>query len=206
MSDRGPRNGSPFNGTSSRTSPPGTTPKSGSSKVTSLSDLPLEIAPARDLWPQIEQRLTSEGRPRAAWPLPLPHARYFAAAAALVAAVAVGILIGRGLIPGHEGSVATPASTTQMLPAAFIKDPRYLRERAQLLQSLNARIASLPPQSRQKVLASLATIHQSMREIQAALGREPGNALLQELLVDTYQDEMRVLTTVQEASVGRGEI
>ncbi len=179
----------------------------GASKVKSLRDLPLEVAPARDLWPGIEQRLAPEARPRALRRLPVPNARYLATAAALVAAVAVGILIGRGLLPGvREGSSASTAASSQMLPAAFVRDPRYLRERTQLLDSLNAHLAALPPQTRQKVLASLATIHQSMREIQAALGREPGNALLQEMLVDTYQDEMRVLTTVQEASAGGGEI
>jgi hypothetical protein len=185
-----------------------TPPKAGSSKVTSLRDLPREIAPPRDLWPELEQRLTQAARPRAGLRFPLPRARHLAAAAALVAAVAVGVLIGRGqLMPTRGGTGAgSSAITPQMLPATFIRDPRYLRERAELLQSLNARLAALPPQSRQKVLASLATIHQSMRDIQAALGREPGNALLQELLVDTYQDEMHVLTTVQEASVGGGEI
>ena len=35
--------------------------------------------------------------------------------------------------------------------------------------------------------------------------KDPTNALLQELLVNTYQDEMRVLTTVHEASdAGKG--
>jgi hypothetical protein len=63
----------------------------------------------------------------------------------------------------------------------------------------------LPPPTRKKVLQSLTTIHQSMQQIQQALGREPGNALLQELLIDTYQDEMQVLSTVQEASGGAGE-
>jgi hypothetical protein len=44
-----------------------------------------------------------------------------------------------------------------------------------------------------------------MQQIQQALGREPGSALLQELLIDTYQDEMQVLSTVQETSGGGGE-
>jgi hypothetical protein len=38
-----------------------------------------------------------------------------------------------------------------------------------------------------------------MQDLEAALGKDPSNALLQELLVNTYQDEMRVLTTVHEA-------
>jgi hypothetical protein len=179
------------------------------SKISSLRDLPLDVTPARDLWPQLEARLrggTGASRPRR-WALPSARPQYFAVAAALVVAVAVGILIGRGLLSGGRGaSLVSNAPSPQALPALFIKDPRYLRERAELMQSLNARLATLPPQSRQKVLASLATIHQSMRDIQDALGREPGNALLQELLVDTYQDEMNVLATVQEAGAGSGEI
>ena len=186
-----------------------------SQKVSSLRDLPLDIAPTRDLWPELEARIADAStrtgaetgaRRRRSWAMPSVRPQYFAIAAALVMAVAIGIFIGRGLLSrgGPAGSAVGGATGPQALPALFVKDPRYLRERAQLLQSLNARLAALPPQSRQKVLASLATIHQSMRDIQAALGREPGNALLQELLVDTYQDEMRVLATVQEA--GTGEI
>lgn len=178
------------------------------SKISSLRDLPLDVTPPRDLWPEVEARLRGGGasRPRRWAPLSV-RPQYFAVAAALVVAVAVGVLIGRGLLPGGRGtSLVSNAPSPQVLPALFIKDPRYLRERAQLMQSLNARLATLPPASRQKVLASLATIHQSMRDIQDALGREPGNALLQELLVDTYQDEMQVLATVQEAGTGSGEI
>jgi hypothetical protein len=44
----------------------------------------------------------------------------------------------------------------------------------------------------------------SIGDIRAALGRDPANALLQELLVNSYQDEMRVLTAVHEAS-GAGQ-
>ena len=62
-----------------------------------------------------------------------------------------------------------------------------------------------PAGGRAKVLASLATIEKAKEEIESALGKDPGNALLQELLVNTYQDEMRVLTDVREASdAGKG--
>ncbi|TLY81017.1 MAG: hypothetical protein E6K49_00900 [Gammaproteobacteria bacterium] len=80
-----------------------------------------------------------------------------------------------------------------------------MHEREALVRSLDAQLASLSPQTRAKVIASLATIHKSMRDLEAALGRDPSNALLQELLVNTYQDEMRVLTAVHEASeTGKG--
>lgn len=147
-----------------------------------------------------------------------------AAVAAAVAAIGAGILIDRmilqarhptvrgelsvGNVPrgtSSRGGASLSGSSGTGLPANFVTDPRYLAERAALLASLDARLKSLPPQTRRQVLASLETIHRSMQEIQQALGREPGNALLQGLLIDTYQDEMRVLTAVQEANAGGGE-
>ena len=63
----------------------------------------------------------------------------------------------------------------------------------------------MPPGSRAKVLSSLQAINDSKRALEAELGKDPSNALLQELLVNTYQDEMRVLTAVHEAgSSGEG--
>jgi negative regulator of sigma E activity len=133
-----------------------------------------------------------------------------ASLAAVLAAVVVGISIDRWILsPAAPGApVAATAGSggaEQAVPVAYVTDPRYQHERAQLLRSVNARLARLPPASRQKVRNSLATIHQSIHDIQQALGREPGNALLQELLIDSYQNEMQVLSTVQEASGGGGE-
>jgi hypothetical protein len=63
----------------------------------------------------------------------------------------------------------------------------------------------MPPAGRAKVMGSLTAIQKAKQDLQEALGKDPGNALLQELLVDTYQDEMRVLTDVHEASdAGKG--
>jgi hypothetical protein len=84
-------------------------------------------------------------------------------------------------------------------PAEYFMDATYVRQRAELVKGLESRIAALPPESRAKVLASLKAINDSKRELEAALGKDPSNALLQELLVNTCQDEMRVLTAVHEA-------
>jgi hypothetical protein len=78
-------------------------------------------------------------------------------------------------------------------------DSKYTRQRAELVRDLEARLAALPPESRTKVMASLQAINDSKRDLEAELGKDPSNALLQELLVNTYQDEMRVLTAVHEA-------
>ena len=193
-------------------------------KVSSLRELSPAIEPARDLWPQIEARINEERRTApgamAAQPRPV-RARVvplrWLAAAAVVASVAVGVWIGRSLPPvaspgaGVESplraSRATPAATDAptALDVAYVSDPRYQRDRAALMRSLQARLAALPPPARAKVMASLAAIQGAKQDLQNALGKDPGNALLQELLVNTYQDEMRVLTDVHYAGdAGRG--
>jgi hypothetical protein len=191
-------------------------------KVRRLSELPQDISPPHDGWPALEAKLRESGMPQAdageqqrggmaparRW---RPRTMQVATLAAVLAAVVVGMSIDRWILaPGHPNSpvasVASSGSSAERgTPVSYVTDPRYLRERAELLRTLDARLAKLPPPTRKKVLQSLATIHQSMSDIQQALGREPGNALLQELLIDTYQDEMQVLSTVQQASSGSGE-
>ncbi|HVC29875.1 MAG TPA: hypothetical protein VND24_01725 [Steroidobacteraceae bacterium] len=191
------------------------------SRIGRVGELPREIAPPHDGWPALEARLRESGMPRRdgvagrrsggvaarGWS---PRRAKIAAVAAVLAAVAVGISIDRWFLsptrPVSPG-VAAPGMALRggRFAVAYVTDPRYLREREALLRSLGARLAKLPPSTRGKVLQSLATIHQSMRQVQQALGRDPGNALLQALLIDTYQDEMQVLSTVQEASGGGGE-
>jgi hypothetical protein len=194
-------------------------------KISSLRDLPRDIAPPRDLWQGIEARLAAEGargvltNDRTSELKAAEESRRarrvvrmrVLAAAAMVATLAVGIWIGRAVSPVTGGAqpvggvVASNGAGPRVndqgeaIPASLVMDPKYMRQRTQLLQSLQSQIAALPPDTRAKVMASLQTIHDSMRDLEAALGKDPSNALLQELLVNTYQDEMRVLTAVHEA-------
>ncbi len=198
----------------------------GKRKVRSLRDLPQDAVPARDLWAGIQAGIQAERQSGGAGVPSGPSGggagagrrRYFAtpgqlrwlAVAATIAALAVGVWIGRS-VPPTSGTPITAQSNpdtrtpttnegARALQAAYMSDPRFRQERAALEKSLEAKLASLPPDARAKVLSSLATIHKSMQDLEAALGKDPTNALLQELLVNTYQDEMRVLTTVHEAS------
>jgi hypothetical protein len=188
-------------------------------KISSLRDLPLDIAPPRDLWQGIEAQLgqgsrDSAARDRGARDGAGPGRRFgraarmrVFAAAAMIATLAVGIWIGRAVlpVPGKPpvSVVRTASNVSANEPgtwyAAYNMDSKYTRERAQLVKDLEARLAALPPDSRAKVASSLKAINDSKRDLEAELGKDPSNALLQELLVNTYQDEMRVLTAVHEA-------
>jgi hypothetical protein len=180
----------------------------------SLRDLPRSIAPPRDLWPQIEASIakertqqTADGRTRSL----APSRGQWVALAAVVSALAVGVWLGRTLlpattVPAAAGNGPVTLGEPAALQAAYVSDPRYVQQRESMIRSLEARLDRMPPETQAKVGASLATIRKSMQDIQQALGRDPGNALLQELLVNTYQDEMRVLTAVHEAGDAGEEI
>ena len=189
-------------------------------KVGSLRELPQSIEPPHDLWPRIEAQLGEiPHEAGAAGKSPQQHralrARWLAAAA-MVACVAVGVWIGRSLLPGVSGGGSPPTSAQNgghegrslapLVPRqVYVSDPRYEHQRADLVRDLQARLAALSPPERAKVTTSLEAIEKAKKDLEEALGHDPGNALLQELLVNTYQDEMRVLTDVHEASdPGRG--
>ena len=145
-------------------------------KVRSVAELPAAIEPGRDLWPAIEARLQGPSQP-------LP-----------------GAGMGSPTLTAQR-----PLSEGAAVNAAYVSDPRYRRERAQLLQSVQAQLKTMPAPTRAKVAASLAVIESAKKDLENALGKDPSNALLQELLINTYQDEMRVLTDVHEAgNTGRG--
>jgi hypothetical protein len=189
----------------------------GKRKVTSLRDLPEAVQPPRDLWAGIEAQINAERqspvKPVQSAVTRRPAQLRWLAAAAMIGTLAVGVWIGRSIQPGVGPTqpplaVNKPASAQQppakdaaaLVQAAYLSDPKFRETREALVKSLAARLATLPPESRAKVVDSLATIHKSMQDLEAALGKDPTNALLQELLLNTYQDEMRVLTTVHEAS------
>lgn len=182
-------------------------------RIRSLRDLPQDIPPGRDLWPAIEAAI-KQLAPRASAATGAARMRrvpQVLALAATVAALAVGVWIGRSTLPvgpgaTTDGVAARNGSQPAMMQTAFVNDPHYRRERAALVRSIESQLAALPPETQQKVAVSLRTIRKSMQDLEAALGRDPSNALLQELLVNTYQEEMRVLSAVKEASTAREEI
>ena len=167
-------------------------------KVKRLDELAHSVPPPRDLWPaihaEIEAREKQPGSRRAWW---MPAVGM----AAAVALVSIGVII--GIKVGGEPSI-TLASDSQnagdatMIPAA-LRDANYRKQRDALLVEVNNRLKTMPEEDRAKVAASLKTLQRSISDIEAALGRDPANALLQELLVNSCQEEMRVLTTVRDS-------
>ena len=179
------------------------TDESSGKRIRSLRELPQSVTPRRDLWPGIEAQLAPRRR---SWVIPTSVAASF-----LLAAVGLTIALRSTeelQTPAAQTAAVQAAPTTQasgpqdssaMIRAAMISDPDYVSQREQLLRELPGKIQALPEDSQQRVRDSLLAIQTAMRDIEAELGRDSSNALLQEMLVDASQEEMRVLTTVSEA-------
>lgn len=178
--------------------------------VGELRALQRDVPPPRDLWPGIEAAIRAGGATQATpsaaarWRPP----RWALGLVAGLGLLANGIWIGRVMLPpAHTSPAVETAATSALLNAAsFTPGPAYEAARAAQLAQLPARLAELPQPTREQVRLSLETLERSIQEIKAALGQEPANALLHSLLIDTYQEEMRVLTTLNAAAVAGEEI
>jgi hypothetical protein len=169
-------------------------------RIKRLDELTRDAPPARDLWPAIAAAIEAEksGKVVTAGPR---RQRWLPAAgmAAALALVAIGVLIGRSFGPAQVVQTASSQpSATDVIPAA-LRDANYRKQRDVLLVEVQHKLESMPAAERAKVGASLATLRRSIGEIEAALGRDPANALLQELLVNSVQEEMRALTAVRDS-------
>ena len=120
--------------------------------------------------------------------------------AAAVALVTLGVFIGRISTPTPDTVAGlTPVHGEASIMPAALRDANYRKQRDALLVEVNTQLKAMPAAEREKVAASLATLRRSIGEIEAALGRDPANALLQELLVSSCQEEMRALTAVRDS-------
>jgi len=168
-------------------------------RVKRIDELKREIPPARDLWPAIAAAIEAD---RAAAAQPTVRRRSWMPAAGMAAAVALvtlGVFIGRAITPQAGATVASNPPTQSPYQPVSLVDAKYQAQRDALFTEVQAKLATMPAVERDKVSASLATLRRSIGEIEAALGRDPANALLQELLVSSCQEEMRALTAVRDS-------
>lgn len=169
--------------------------------------LPAGITPKRDLWPGIagaieekarEERSATDSRGRPGWN------RMFAQAAAVVLLVGGSSGVTWLAMKQDAQPMATEPSvgTLKFAPVAgsfgsqYHLGPEFLDARNELAARLDEELARLSPATRAEVETNLETIRAAILEINLALAEEPGNALLQRLLVNAYRDELAVMSRV----------
>ncbi|MEJ2513658.1 MAG: hypothetical protein P8080_01175 [Gammaproteobacteria bacterium] len=163
-------------------------------------ELPRQLPPSRDLWPEIRARIEEPARP------PARRTSWFPAALAASVVVAVALVA----LLRTSGPSAPPEAMTAgrlpppPIPASFgpsaTLGAHYQAARASLAGDLEQRLEALPPDSREVVARNLAAIHSAVAEINAALENDPGNVFLQQLLMDAYHDELAVLADLRRVT------
>jgi hypothetical protein len=162
------------------------------------SVLPGEIPPPNDLWPAIASRLETTEKPKI-WRLPnfLPLA-----AAAGIAAILVASLF--SLPPRQSETVAalpiqTPETNPALAPArlpAETVEIGFAQTRAVLMKRLEAQKRGAAPERVATLEQTLSAMDSAIRDIHAALERDPYNSSLLFKLSHTRQRELRLLQRV----------
>ena len=178
-----------------------------------LATLPCDVPPARDLWSGIEAQLEPAAAGAALATRRNPWAWHLAAAVALVAASSLitASLVGRDDAPQVAQAPVVPANAptdVQALPAAFGPShhlsAEYESAHRQLTAMLQERIGRMPASARGKLEDNLAQLRRAADAINQALAEEPGDPLLEELLLSTYQEELAVLAAANQLTAAGG--
>jgi hypothetical protein len=163
--------------------------------TTAARQLATEIRPQRDLWPGIERAITEPVPRRSRW-TPM-----WAQAAAVV--LLIGASSGLTYLAMKDGKpivIERPTPEYTFERAAFGSNytlgSDYLETRADLLTRFEQELERLSPEQRQDVETSLGVIRDAIDDINAALLQDPGNTLLQDLLMKTYHEELNVMRKV----------
>lgn len=154
-----------------------------------------DLPPRRDLWPDIAAQIAAAATPAPGPERRATHRRWIAAAASVLVVVAAVWIARAPLRPATGAPTTATASALQtLLP------PAYLDDRDRLLRTFPDHVATLPPESRAAVEQGLADVHDALEQVGGALQADAASPLLQQLFIDTCQDEMRLLLAVQEAA------
>ena len=160
--------------------------------IAKASGLATEISPDRDLWAGIEAAITSPRQPR--W---MPR---FAQAAAVVlligASSGITWLSTKDRVQVIEVVPAGIAVEQASFGGQYSLGVGYQEAHRDLKAQLQVELARLSPKARQEVELNLAMIRGAIGQINEALAEEPDNPLLQELLLQTYKEELALMQRV----------
>jgi hypothetical protein len=183
-----------------------------------LAGLPREVEPEHDLWPGIEAEiretpLRSLNAPSVSAPIPALRWSGWGSGSPWKLAATVLLVIGASItafVLTRNGSapqtpqMAQPAAPTPVLnvqPASFGRElmgSQYQAARAELDRMFEERLSTLPAPAREKLQGNLNDLRRATQEISAILAEHPSDPLLQQLLLSTYQNELKLLADVTD--------
>ncbi|TNF83211.1 MAG: hypothetical protein EP299_01045 [Acidobacteria bacterium] len=172
------------------------------------AELPTEIFPERDLWPEIEMRIAS-----ARWPAEQERARpepsrpwWLYLAAAVLALAVFSVPLSRWWIGQSANEAQQARSQTQ--PVVLVAETTgseadiarsqdgVLHARKDLLEMLERRRDEMDPEVLVVVEENMRLLDEAIGQLHLALEEDPGNRRLHLLLATRYQQEMNLVKRV----------
>lgn len=160
--------------------------------MASAKRLNTEIAPKRDLWPEIAASIAEPQRSR--W-TPM-----------LAQAAAVILLIGASSSVTYLVVKEQQQPVTSIAPELLFEQtsfggrhnlgPGFQSARSELAGELDVELQRLSPESRAEIESNIGLIRMAIFEINQALEKEPDNVLLQQQLLNAYREELTLLRRV----------
>lgn len=159
------------------------------SLVVAAAKLPGAKEPTRDLWPEIEGRLSA---------VPSSHKVIrrvvLAVAALVVAALGLGVLrapnSGNVILPQAEFGVVQADNRAASLDGVRLE---YRQAREELLAVVQARRAEVSPETLEIIESNLALIDQAIGDIEKVLATNPGEGRLDRHLRLAYARQIELL-------------
>jgi hypothetical protein len=158
--------------------------------------LPRLLSPARDLWPEIAERIGGRKRTALRGWRPI----------GLAAAAAVAIALASTLLPRPEPPAAPaplaglPVTVSPGSETLQDVEADYVRATTALLAALSERPSSLSSETLASVQKNLDVIDQALAEVRQALRKDPHNGELTHMLVATHRKKLEVLRRVVKLS------
>ena len=167
--------------------------------------LPTDVEPARDLWPGIAAALDEQDGRQAGGHGAPAYRRWFAQAAAVLLLVGASSGLTWLALQDEAGQPASPAGApltfepvSGSVGSQYTLGPDFQDARLSLVERLDAELERLPEETRAEVEKNVAAIRAAIAEINRALADDPDNALLQQLLISTYGEEIAIMRKVDD--------
>lgn len=173
-----------------------------------LAELPVEAEPSRDLWPQIQWRISAGATPQRSRPrssrvtLPLWQLLAAGIVLALVSGGSVwAFLAGSGRGPGSLAQEGAPMTT----PAIFASEYAAYGEYSDAVAELEVVVVEgweyLGPETIRVLEENLAIIDEAILESTEALADDPGSRILRRLLSETMRRKVDLLQRAAEVII-----
>jgi hypothetical protein len=160
--------------------------------IAAASSLATEISPEQDLWPGIARAIAQPKRSR--------RTPVFAQAAAVVLLIGASSGLTYFAVKDQQRIIEVVPSGLVFEQASFggryALGVDYQEARGDLAAQLDVELARLSPEAREEIELNLSMIRGAIAQINEALEDVPDNALLQELLVKAYREELALMQRI----------